>query len=206
MFKLFFYFLFLSFFCVFSQINFGLKGGLNFDSMGDLDINSASLESVSSKSKTGFHLGTFIDYNLLLISLSQELIYSENKTSFEENSLSISKIEIPVLIGYKVFGKFLTLFTGPSFQYILNLKSRELNLDEVNKSLTMSLKVGFKFFIKQIGISLFYERGFTENEVKLKNLNNNSYIGHIHVRPNQFSLSLNYLLKLNEKNKDYFID
>ena len=206
MFKLFFYFLFLSFFCVFSQINFGLKGGLNFDSMGDLDINSASLESVSSKSKTGFHLGTFIDYNLLLISLSQELIYSENKTSFEENSLSISKIEIPVLIGYKVFGKFLTLFTGPSFQYILNLKSRELNLEEVNKNLTMSLKVGFKFFIKQIGISLFYERGFTENEVKLKNLNNNSYFGHIHVRPNQFSLSLNYLLKLNKKNKDYFID
>ena len=90
MFKFFFSFLFLSFFCIYSQINIGLKGGFNFDSMGDLDINSSSLESISSKSKTGFHFGGFIDYNILLLNISQELIYSENKTSFGEKSLSIS--------------------------------------------------------------------------------------------------------------------
>ena len=206
MFKFFFSFLFLSFFCLYSQINIGLKGGFNFDSMGDLDINSSSLESISSKSKTGFHFGGFIDYNILLLSISQELIYSENKTGFGEKSLSISKIEIPVLIGYKVFGKFLILYTGPSFQYILNQKSKDLNLDKINKNLTMSFKFGGKIMINRIGISLFYERGFTENEVKLKNSNSNGFIGHIHVRPNQFSLSLNYLLKFNKKNEDYLID
>ena len=40
----------------------------------------------------------------------------------------------------------------------------------------------------------------------LKNSNNNGFIGHIHVRPNQFSLSLNYLLRFNKKNEDYLMD
>tara|TARA_B110000263_G_C15253689_1_gene485390 strand:- start:89 stop:655 length:567 start_codon:yes stop_codon:yes gene_type:complete len=185
-----------------SQINFGIKAGLNYDYIGDFEPTSLTIDQINSESKTGFHFGAFADIDLLLLYLRPEIIYSKNKTAFGDNSLTISKIELPILLGYKVIGPLLTVFTGPSFQYIINEKAKNLNIDKVKENYTLSLKIGARLKIKKIGLSLTYERGFTENEIKIRNNSESELNGHIHIRPNQFILSASYEFDFKKSQKN----
>ena len=40
-----------------AQFEFGVKAGLNYDSLGDVDYQSISPTNLSAGSKTGFHIG-----------------------------------------------------------------------------------------------------------------------------------------------------
>ncbi len=42
---------------LFSQLTFGLKGGVNYDSFGTLEPLDLSLENFKADAQTGFHLG-----------------------------------------------------------------------------------------------------------------------------------------------------
>ena len=112
----------LLFFCLtplFAQLSFGVKGGVNYDSFGDLNPTDLSLENFQSDAKTGFHIGLYGNLNLLTFYLRPELQFSQSVSQFNDNqTIALNKIEAPVLLGYKILGP-LSIFAGPSFQYIL---------------------------------------------------------------------------------------
>ena len=62
----------------FSQINFGLKGGVNFDSSGDIVLIADQLKKQGPlDGKTGFHFGVYTEVDFLILYLRPELQYTK---------------------------------------------------------------------------------------------------------------------------------
>ena len=69
----------------FSQFEYGVKGGLNFDSAGKISkLNNDDYMDGSLKSESGFNLGVYAQVDLLILYLRPELQYTNVKRSFEE--------------------------------------------------------------------------------------------------------------------------
>ena len=71
-----------------SQIDFGFKAGVNFDSMGDLSYTENFTNPSNLRSKTGFHIVVYSDFRIPFFNLRQELDYSKNISSLNEEMRS----------------------------------------------------------------------------------------------------------------------
>ena len=177
-----------------SQLNLGIKAGLNYDTLGDItSTEELSLNMLNSNSETGFHMGIYTNLDLLVFYLRPELQYTQTKSKFgEQGSLSLNKLEAPVLLGYKLLGP-LSVFAGPSFQYIISDQSDEITLGELKENFTVSLQMGTELKLGRLGVGIRFERGFTDNEVIILNQNDiNFEAGQIDTRSKQWILSLSY--------------
>ena len=183
---------------IYSQIDFGFKIGVNFDSMGGLSYTENFINPSNLQSKTGYHIGIYSDFRIPFFNLRQELDHSKNISSFNEVKVEIYKFQLPILVGYNII-KPINLIIGPSFQYLIKKKSENINLDSFREKYTTSFIFGLEFNIKRIIISARYERGFTDNEVLIIDSQGNIGPGHIHIRPKQYIFSLLYSLALNKK-------
>ncbi|MFD0861235.1 outer membrane beta-barrel protein [Sungkyunkwania multivorans] len=181
---------------LFAQIDFGVKAGLNYSQNGKLrisQIGDAAQNIVEgSDGKVGFHLGGFARIGLASFYLRPELVYTKTKSSYEsqlgKTDYDLSKIDVPILLGYKLIGP-LSVFAGPSFQYILDNDLDDVTLGDVKNDVSVGLNVGAAVQIGNIGLDARYERGFSNNEASLIG----DTLGTIDSRPSQiiFSLSLN---------------
>jgi hypothetical protein len=154
-----------------AQLDFGVKGGINY--------NSNSVENVSedvfrgAKSKTGFHagiwtrikvpvLGLYIRPELVYTNLENEMVYTVPGAGIGEvTTHTFQKIDIPVLLGKKIFG-IGNVFIGPSFQYILD---SDFDVDTISnidsKGFTMGLQFGGGVEFGKLGIDIRWERAFS---------------------------------------------
>ena len=178
-----------------SQIDFGFKAGVNFDSMGYLSDSENFINPSNLQSKTGYHIGIYSHFKIPFFNLRQELDYSKNISSFNEVRVEIYKFQLPILVGYNII-KPINLIIGPSFQYLIKKKSENIILDSFKEKYTTSFIFGLEFNVKRIIISARYERGFTDNEVLIIDSQGNRGPGHIHIRPKQYVLSILYSLAL----------
>src|SRR5690606_38716956 len=101
--------LLLSSFAGFSQSDsgFGLKAGLNYNSNGELkEVGPASEDILENKgdSKVGYHVGVFGKLDFPKIYLRPELVYTKTKSEYEGADFDMSKLDLPVLLGYKIIG------------------------------------------------------------------------------------------------------
>ncbi|MFT4803024.1 MAG: hypothetical protein ACJAZK_001894 [Psychroserpens sp.] len=171
---------------------FGLKGGLNYSSNGDY------FESISENSKNpdrniGYHLGVFGKFGDDLY-LRPELIYTATKSEYDSSEFSIKKIDAPILVGITIIGP-ISVFAGPSFQYILDTEFNGINIENVEDDFSVGLNFGIGLSFNKIGIDLRYERGFSKNEATF--IDNNigeGAISRIDTRPDQLILSLSIAL------------
>ena len=69
---------------IYSQIDFGFKIGVNFDSMGGLSYTENFINPSNLQSKTGYHIGIYSDFRIPFFNLRQELDHSKNISSFNE--------------------------------------------------------------------------------------------------------------------------
>lgn len=183
-----------------AQIQFGVKGGINYNS----DSFSAVKADVFSgaKSKTGFHagiwtrfkipvIGLYIRPELVYTSLSNEVTYLP-KGSAKTTSYDFQKIDIPVLLGKKIFGVG-NIFIGPSFQYVL---SSDFSLNDIKEvkadGFTMGLQFGGGIELGKLGIDVRWERAFSGIESTLVD----TTAGNVNfdTRINQIIVGLSYRL------------
>ena len=194
--------LFLLLFCSYSliaQFDFGIKGGLTYDSIGSLKNELSTLADLEAKAQTGFQFGVYGQVNFFTFYLRPELQFNQSNSAFADNgTLTLSKLEMPVLVGYRFF-PFLSFFAGPSFQYILNRKSNTLNLGALAEKATVGLQIGTRFQLGRVGLSVRFERGFTENEIDLLGNNSIDIVGRVDTRPKQWIISASYALKARNK-------
>lgn len=175
-----------------AQFNFGIKAGLNYDSLGELKQQELSLTGIEAEAKTGFHVGVYTQLDLLLFSLRPELQYSQSKSQFgDRGSLNLHKIELPLLLGYDVF-PFVDVFAGPSFQYIIGKSASSLTLGDLQEETTVGLHIGTRIKVGPVGVGLRFERGFTNNEISIINQNGVNIEGNVDARPKQWIVSLSY--------------
>ena len=187
----------------YSQFKFGAKAGLNYDSLGDLELTELNAENINSDTKTGFHIGVFGHVDLLTFYLRPELQFTKSENQFDDNGFNLQKLEAPVLLGYKILGP-LSVFAGPSFQYILAEKAENLNISSVEEDFTVGLQLGTRLQLGRFGLGIRFDRGFTDNEVTILGNNDIDIAGKIDTRQKQWIVSLSYDLKLkkNGQNND----
>lgn len=177
-----------------SGSGFGIKAGLSYNKNGDL-ISAAEEGGTDiiegAKGKTGYHVGVFGKLDFPMIYLRPELVYSKTKSSYDVDGSShdydISKLDLPILLGYKIIGP-LHVFAGPAFQYTLKNDLDELEIDDVKNDFTVGLNAGVGVNLGNIGLDVRYERGFSENEAEIIDIPE----GRVDSRPSQiiFALSL----------------
>jgi len=162
----------------FSQFEYGIKGGISFNS--NLNI-SANIESISNpninifESRNGQHIGVFLKLTINDFFIRPELIYSKIKNSYDVPIVIINKsnivtdfnqhkIDIPIMFGYKVFG-LANIFAGPRFEFIRGVSYDNIDLDDLKNQYNLGLQYGIGLKFGKFEFDLRAERGFTKNEI-----------------------------------------
>lgn len=194
-------FLFIGIQLTHSQIQGGIKGGINYNSDSFSNVKDDVFEG--AESKAGFHAGMWLRFNLPLTGLyiRPELVYTQlsNKVIYKQNTGSIQnktttyefqKIDIPVLVGMK-FLKVAHVFAGPSFQYILDSDFNIDDLKQVNSDgFSVGLQLGAGIELGKLGFDVRWERALSDTEAKFADSN----VGDVNfdTRVNQIILGLSY--------------
>ncbi len=197
-------YLMLLMFCITSaamaQNGFGVKGGLNYADNGEMtytDVTGAGQDILEGgESKMGYHFGVFYQANLLGFFLRPELVYTTTKSTYQfnqqESDYDVSKIDLPILVGTKVFGP-VKLFAGPSLQYIVKNDFEGFELGDVAEEFTIGAQLGAGIQLGKLGLDVRYERALKENEAEFLSLSgSNAGPKRVDTRPSQiiFGLSL----------------
>jgi len=185
--------------------NFGVKGGFNYNSNGDLRIDN--LPSLSSNEESGYHFGVLAEIKLpFWMYIRPELLYTHTESSYKgelnKTKLKLDKLDMPVLVGFRIFG-IGRFFFGPTFQYIIDTSLNKTTfIDNIEKissdDFTVGGLVGVGLDLGRIGIDFRWEKGFSESEAQFIG----DVIGkedpveiNIDTRPQQFILSFYYKFK-----------
>lgn len=177
---------------------FGIKAGLNYNQNGDLigSIQSSGEDILEDSSgKAGFHFGIFTKIDLKALYVRPELIYTSTTSSYEISNegtdYKVSKLDLPVLVGFTVIGP-LKLFAGPAFQYTLNNDLDGLTIENLENDFSIGYQAGVGVNLGKLGIDLRYEGAFSENQANFIGNNITDISGRVDSRPSQviFSLSL----------------
>jgi outer membrane protein with beta-barrel domain len=172
-----------------SDSSYGIKAGLNYNANGDY-FESISTTAQNPDRNIGFHIGVFGKLGNTLY-FRPELVYTNTKSDYNSSAFKMQKIDAPLLIGIKVIGP-ISVFGGPSLQYILDSEFDGISMDNVEKDITVGLNFGAAINFKKFAVDLRYERGFSNNEAQF--LNNNNIDAKLDTRPSQLILSLSVAL------------
>ncbi|WP_372938164.1 outer membrane beta-barrel protein [Seonamhaeicola sp.] len=170
---------------------FGLKGGLNYNANGDY-FDSVGDNAKHPDRNIGYHIGVFGKIGTKLY-FKPELVYTSTKSDYNDDSFSMQKLDAPLLVGAKVIGP-LSVFGGPSFQYILDTEFDGISINDVENDFTVGLNFGIGLNLNKVGIDLRYERGFNDNEATFINTNLGAVENRLDTRPDQLILSLSIVL------------
>lgn len=183
-----------------AQAAFGIKAGINYNSDSFQNVKDDVIKE-NGEGRSGYHAGIWFRAKLPIIGLyiRPEIVYTNLGTEITYASVGSSqttvsdydfqKIDIPVLIGKKLFG-FGNVFAGPSFQYILDsgFDVNKLEKDDI-ENFTVGIQLGAGVEFGPIGIDVRWERGF--NDVETKFLDGTTNV-EFDTRVNQIILGLSY--------------
>lgn len=174
--------------------HFGIKGGLNFGSTGEL--SGIFDRPIDADNKVGYHLGAFGHVEFLGLFLQPEVVYTRLNSEYERSGTSadynLSKLDIPVLLGLDILGP-INIKAGPSFQVVLNneLDGAGVDIEEPENTFTVGYQLGVGVTLGQLGLDLRYEGAFQENETfGDQTLQDAGFV--LDSRPSQWILSLSY--------------
>ncbi len=153
--------------------NIGLKGGLNYNSNGNLigTVSDSSFDDYftrTSHGDYGYHFGAFAEMKLpFWLYIRPELVYTHTVSYYEglgdsDPKLIINKMDIPVLIGFRII-KIVRVFIGPSFQYILNTKFDDIKSTDY-QDFTVGMQVGAGLEFGRFGFDVRWEQGISNSE------------------------------------------
>lgn len=169
---------------------FGFKVGLNYNANGNY-FQSVSNNAENPDRNIGFHFGLFGKFGKQVY-FKPEVVYTSTKSDYTDDSFKMQKVDVPLLVGLKVLGP-ISVFGGPSFQYILDTEFDGVSINNIDKDLSVGLNFGIGLNLNKIGIDVRYERGFSNNEANFLN-NNNIDTSRLDTRPDQLILSLSLIL------------
>ncbi len=166
---------------------FGIKAGVNYGKTGNLVETGQNIID-RPEAEIGYHAGFFGKIDLESVYLRPELFFTRLNEQFEgaDARARLDKIDAPVLFGVYVL-KPLSVFAGPSFQYVLDVDIQDIELSRVQEDFTIGLQVGLALDLGNIGFDVRYERGFTENEAQITQVGR---LGTLDTRPEQVTAAI----------------
>ena len=193
-------------------LNFGIKGGINYNSNGDLRSVSGFSEiidnvKISSDEETGYHFGVFTEIKLpLWLYVRPELYYEHTESSYQvaddKTKLKLDKINAPILVGIRVL-RIGRIFLGPTFNYTISTDLKDTpSFDNVktisSDDFSVGGQIGIGLELGRIGADIRWETGFTDTEAIFVGDVLNDIGGEeikIDTSPQQFILSFYYKFK-----------
>ncbi|MGA1978368.1 MAG: porin family protein [Bacteroidales bacterium] len=197
---------------VFSQLKFGIKGGVSttsvtMDEFKDIVTGGTTYSVDNLKSANyGIHLGFFARLSISKLYIQPELLFSTrsnsytlgkvNQTSFIDSltvKQSFNKLDIPVMVGLK-FGP-VRINAGPVGS--LNIGSPKALINDPNlkdnfSKLTYGYQAGVGLdILKKLTIDLRYEGNLKKYQNQIQNAVGTSY--NLDDRSNAFLLSVGYI-------------
>ncbi|WP_439127786.1 porin family protein [Polaribacter sp.] len=182
-----------------AQVSFGLKGGINYNSNSIKETGQDVFDG--AENKAGYHAGIWLRGKIPILGLyiRPELVYTNLQNDITYNggasakttTFSFQKIDIPVLLGKKIFGVG-NIFVGPSFQYVLDSDFSISDIPDVEgDGFTVGLQFGGGIELGRLGIDVRWERGF--NDIESSFLNGATKV-EFDTRVNQIIFGLSYKL------------
>lgn len=146
----------------FAQVDFGIKGGLNYTKMSQV-----KLDGNSSDFKPGFHAGLFADINLLVVGIRPELLYSQK--GFEVDSedgkvkSTLNYIDVPVMVKFNP-APIVGLYLGPQVSFLLgeNWKNLGETFDPDKNTTEFSGVVGAGLRLGKLDLGARYNFGLSK--------------------------------------------
>mgnify|MGYP000344541168 CR=1 FL=1 len=162
------------------DFTFGIKGGLNFNSIGELYhygprggngvIPSEDTYYTADKASS-YHFGGYLKLNFDYFYFSPEVVYtsltSNYELALETSEWTQSNIDIGLFFGYRVFGP-VAVYLGPSISMI-NDRQLEGNEEKASTPWTyektnLGVGAGLTFQYNRFGIDARYVYGMTKVE------------------------------------------
>ncbi len=166
-----------------AQFHIGIKGGAN--------VTKVDGKSFSQEFEYGYHLGGFAEigfggklgiqpevlfnqYSTTVSSDYEDLYQNVFNPSYQKN-VKLNYLSVPLLVNYKLLGKFLTLQAGPQFGVLLdNNKTLLQNGGEAFKNGDLSMLGGVQLKIAALRVSGRYSIGLNnindiDNQDKWRN-------------------------------------
>lgn len=176
-----------------AQTDFGIKGGVNYNSNSIKESKNDLAEG--GENKTGYHAGIWFRVKVPVLGLyvRPEVVYTnlENEIKLTPSSnvtaFTIQKIDVPVLLGKKIFGVG-NLFVGPSFQYIIESGTNVETISNVDSDdFTVGIQFGGGVEFGSFGVDVRWERGLSDFKSSIASANSDL---NVDTRINQVIIGL----------------
>ena len=186
-----------------AQIKFAGKANLLFktDSPSWENIKGSAVGAYNEagKNNVGFNVGLSAKVNLpASFFLMPEIYYTTFKTEFDVPVSNVTleaksnRIDVPVLVGYKLLGDNLGVFIGPVASYNLSTDNQFADFKEnATRDFTVGYQFGAQVQLQKLIVTAKYEGAFTEDQRDFINTNTNETIRY-DSRPSLFMVGLGY--------------
>ena len=186
-----------------AQIKFAGKANLLFKTdkptWENIKGSAVTAYNESGKNNVGFNVGLSAKINLpASLFLMPEIYYTTFKTELSVPALGTTieaksnRVDVPVLLGYKILGDNLGLFVGPVASYNLSTDNQFNDFKENAKSeFTVGYQFGAQVQLQKLLINARYEGAFTEDQRNFINTTTNETIRY-DSRPGLFIVGLGY--------------
>ncbi len=153
----------------FSQVNFGIKAGVNTFDVND-EVFSGDLQDFTlsvKEAQYGFHAGVFLRAKLGPLLLQPELIFNSDNVDYTFNQGGFAQtvinqkyraLDLPVLAGFKLGP--LRIQAGPVAHYQLESITEftdDIRTEEFAENVNLGWQIGGGFDIKKITFDIRYE-------------------------------------------------
>ncbi|MBF0597579.1 outer membrane beta-barrel protein [Faecalibacter rhinopitheci] len=169
-------------------IDFGVKGGVVFNSSQGLWEGLGTVKD--GKGSTGFQVGAVLRARLAGLYIQPELLYTQTTNEYDNYKVKSKSMDIPVGIGKRFLG-IAHVQVGPTFSYYFDDK---LNVGEfanaTQDQFGVSFHVGAGVQISKLLFDLRYQRGFSKLSSEFVKGTSNFQTEN---RPQHINLSVTYL-------------
>lgn len=191
---------------LFSQINFGIKAGLNTTSITMEDLKTVTSGNTSytleklEGANYGFHGGIFLRLQISKLYLQPEVLFSTRTNEYNVTNVStttltmvkqnLSKVDVPVMLGLK-FGP-VRLNGGPVGSFIINTPSElieDASLETIYNKMSIGYQAGLGLdILKKLTFDLRYEGSLKKYQNQIENATGTTF--NLDDRPNAFLFSV----------------
>lgn len=190
-----------------AQVKFAAKANLLFktDSPSWENIKGSAVQAYndSGKNSAGFNVGLSAKVNLpASLFLMPEVYYTTFKSEIDVPSLNgttattleakSNRVDVPVLLGYRLLGDNLGVFIGPVASYNLSTDNQFKDFKEnATKDFTVGYQFGAQVQLQKLIVNARYEGAFSSDQRNFIN-NNTSETIRYDSRPSLFMVGLGY--------------
>lgn len=139
---------------------YGIKAGLNYNANGNY-FKSIEANAKHPDRNVGFHIGVYGKIGDRFY-FKPEVVYSQTKSDYGDDAFKMQKIDAPLLIGAKIIGP-VSVFAGPSLQYILDSKFDGISVKDLENDFTVGANFGIALNFNGFGVDVRYEKGLSKN-------------------------------------------